>query len=298
MIGVFCGSGDLPLLLIEDLKKNSVKFKVFIIQQIVNVDEVVGKIIDCNIEKDDIYIVDFMISKIIKKIKNKKINEIIFVGYVKMPHLRLISFQKNFPFISFNYKFDLMTIKLLLRILKSKMYGDNSLINCLISFLEEFDIKILNIKDIAPSLINNSNINSINENLSKNYSQYISFGLNLLDDLSKYDVGQGIVIWQNRVVGIEGIEGTDELINRCGNYYKNVDYMVSSGVKMVLIKQNKKNQNTKIDFATIGADTIHNMAINNFCGLVISVNNVLIINKEKVIELIKNHKMFLINSNN
>ena len=63
------------------------------------------------------------------------------------------------------------------------------------------------------------------------------------------DVGQAIIIQQGDVLGIEAVEGTDNLIKRTKKFIKN-------GEKPTLIKLLKRKQDLRADLPTIGLNTI------------------------------------------
>lgn len=42
-------------------------------------------------------------------------------------------------------------------------------------------------------------------------------GIEVASELGRLDVGQSVVVQQGLVLGVEGIEGTDELLRRCGD---------------------------------------------------------------------------------
>ena len=58
-----------------------------------------------------------------------------------------------------------------------------------------------------------------------------------------------MIVQNSLILGIEAIEGTDELIKRCYKYKKRGD-------KGILIKLSKYNQSKFLDIPTIGINTI------------------------------------------
>ena len=68
----------------------------------------------------------------------------------------------------------------------------------------------------------------------------------------KIDVGQSMIIQNQLVLGLEAIEGTDELLKRCKEYKR-------KGDKGILFKFSKKNQSNLIDIPLIGLDTLKNL---------------------------------------
>ena len=63
--------------------------------------------------------------------------------------------------------------------------------------------------------------------------------------------------------------------------------------KAILIKLKKTNQTKKADLPTIGIDTIYNCIESNIKGIVIQANSTLVIDKEQIIKIVNDHKLFL-----
>ena len=101
------------------------------------------------------------------------------------------------------------------------------------------------------------------------------------------DVGQSVVVQQGLVLGVEGIEGTDKLIERCGTYQR-------KGTGGVLVKLRKPQQDMRIDLPTIGTKTIENMHNAGLRGVAVHAGNALIVNEKEVIDLADKYKMFIV----
>ena len=94
--------------------------------------------------------------------------------------------------------------------------------------------EILNIKEYLLNYFpSHGNITKIKP--TKIASSDIRIGKTILDNLSPMDVGQAIIIQQGDVLGIEAVEGTDNLIKRTKKFIKN-------GEKPTLIKLKKKTR--------------------------------------------------------
>ena len=97
-----------------------------------------------------------------------------------------------------------------------KSIGDNNSLKIIIEFLKNENLNILSVKDIIPSLFVEEG--SLTEILpSKKQKLDINLGKEIISLISRFDIGQSIVISSRRVLGIEGPEGTDSLIKRCTN---------------------------------------------------------------------------------
>ena len=88
------------------------------------------------------------------------------------------------------------------------------------------------------------------------------------------------------VIGIEGAQGTDNLIKQSFPYLKNVE-------EGVLIKMIKKKQDLRVDLPTIGLKTVKYLKKYSLKGLAYSSNKTIILNKDKVIKYCDSNKIFL-----
>ena len=116
-------------------------------------------------------------------------------------------------------------------------------------------------------------------------------GINLLNTISRFDVGQSAVVSSKLVYAIEGQEGTDCMIDRAGSLSNKNKLIKHPGP--VLIKIPKINQNINLDPPVIGFETVRKCIENNFSSLVVSSNGTIIFELKKIMNLI-NKKNFVI----
>ena len=95
-----------------------------------------------------------------------------------------------------------------------------------------------------------------------------------------------MIIQNQLILGIECIEGTNELIERSHNYKRLDD-------KGILLKLSKYNQHNELDLPTIGLETVINIKKFNYEGLFIEKNNCIILEKKKVINFCNQNNIFL-----
>lgn len=267
-IGLIAGSGNLPLQIVNECQKNNTDIAIILIKGFANKEDY----------KNAANIVELpftSIGKIFKFLKNNNVQNIVFAGAVKKP--------------SFNiFTLDFKAIQLLKQILKNKFLGDNSVLNTIINFANKNGFKVLEIDNILNNIKFEKGFNSnIDFKGNTDFENDIELGKNTLEKLSNLDIGQSIIIQQQNVIGIECIEGTKELINRCGQLkYK-------TGRKPVLVKMKKIGQNRQIDLPTIGPDTIEQLHNNNFAGIALDYKNCLVVSINKVIELSNKYNIFI-----
>ena len=174
---------------------------------------VINKLINKNVE---LLIIDLTNSNIYKKYKNSyslkvtelgkaisilnknKCKSIIFLGKVKRPEISLL-------------KFDRKSLFYLSRLFLAFKKGDGNILKEIIKIFKEHKINVLNSMKFTPELIfKDRSINNVKiKNVDKSS---IIKGASIIKSLSKFDIGQSVVINNGYVLAIEGPEGTDEAI--------------------------------------------------------------------------------------
>ena len=97
-------------------------------------------------------------------------------------------------------------------------------------------------------------------------------GIKIFKLLGKTDLSQSMIIQNKIVLGLEAVEGTDNLITRCKDYKK-------SGDRGVLVKFSKYNQSNILDIPTIGQNTIKLLKDCDYEGLYLEKDRCLIVDK-------------------
>jgi len=262
-IAIIAGNGILPKLVYFECKKQR---KEPLLIGLKGIDE--------NIYLNGIVSKKFHYGKVGKILEYIKINDcrdIILVGAFKRPTLKSIS------------GIDLKGAALISKIIKSK--GDNNSLEILIDFLKKENLNVLGVKDILPSLFVKKGLLT-DSKVSKQQNDGILIGRDLIDSISKYDIGQSVIISANRVLGVEGPEGTDSLIKRCSQ--------MSYEEKPILVKIPKLQQDIRVDSPTIGLNTIELLISSGFSGLAIKSELTIILEKNKVISLANKNNLFIV----
>lgn len=216
------------------------------------------------------------VGAILNYFTKNQVRNIVCVGSVTRVEFKL----KNFDFEG---------AKLVSQILLSKSLSDDNILRVIATFLEKRGFKVIAATDI---LNNNLNLGTVtNIAPSARDLEDINIGIKLLNTISKFNVGQALIISEGLVLGIEGPEGTDELIARCialrAKNNKN-----SGGI---LVKSAKISQDKRLDIPTVGFNTITHLARGNYNGLALDSSCILIENEEQMIQCANEHKVFIFN---
>lgn len=175
----------------------------------------------------------------------------------------------------------------IVKLLKTvQIKGDDGYLNVLHTFIEkEFNAKILSTFDVDKNL---TTFNDVNASIFEDYKKDAQLGFDLINTISKFDVGQSVVIQEQRVIAIEAQEGTENLIRR------SVELFLNSKQKPILVKKTKINQNLAVDLPTIGIKTVQDCYQNGFDGIVIEKNKTIVLNQEEIVEFLTNKKFFIV----
>lgn len=266
-IGLIAGNGDLPFLILEKCKEKSITPYIVIINGFADTKKYSDyKNITINFGN---------VGKAISFFKKNGVKDIIFAGGVKKPNIKTI-----FP--------DFKGFFLLLKLLKNKVFGDDTILQTIVNFAENQGFNILSVNNFLEgnTSVKQGIVGSVKIS-NKNYMDDINLGIKVLKQISDLDIGQSVIIQNGIVIGIECIEGTEKLIERCGKIkYK-------SGRKPVLVKIKKTNQTKKIDLPSIGEKTITQIKNAGFAGVAFDYKNGIVINKEKTINKANKNNIFI-----
>lgn len=265
-LGIIAGSGNLPISIIKECGKNNIKPFVIVLKDFAK---------EVDYKECPHRVLKFGdVGKAISFLKKNKIKYIVFAGAVKKPDLKTI-----WP--------DLKGFFLLIKLLKCKIFGDDTILQTAIKFLEKEGFEVLPVDQIVKDIKIQHGIAGSVELPNDDYMIDIELGVKVLKQIGDLDIGQSIVIQNGIVMGIECIEGTEKLIERCGQL------KYTTGRKPILVKIKKSKQTRKIDLPAIGEDTISQVKSAGFAGIALDCENGLVINREATISKANKNKIFI-----
>ncbi|MEM6603291.1 MAG: UDP-2,3-diacylglucosamine diphosphatase LpxI, partial [Pseudomonadota bacterium] len=159
-------------------------------------------------------------------------------------------------------RLDWIGFKTLLRLFSSFRKGDDALLKDVLSIFDIAGFRTLSIADICPDLM--MPLGCLTSNApSETFLETVKKGREVLESLSKHDIGQAIAIADEVVLAIEALEGTDAMILRC----QDIPVARKSGLaKPILIKAPKKQQTRAADLPVFGPETVNNLIASGFSG--------------------------------
>lgn len=206
-----------------------------------------------------------------KLMSEQKVEEVVLIGTIHRPSLA--DLMPDLRTTAFFAKIGL------------KSLGDDGILRALVKEIETEHFRVVGIHEVLPELLVREGVLTKHKP-DKQALADIKRGVEVGLTLGRLDVGQSVVVQQGLVLGVEGIEGTDELIKRCGGYQR-------KGSGGILVKLRKPQQDMRIDLPTIGTRTIENLHNAGMRGVAIHAGNALIVNEPEVIKLADKYEMFI-----
>ena len=261
MIGLIFGETNFPNEILRKIKKRKLKYLI--------IDLTKRK----KFKKDkQFYRVSIgQFGKIIKILKERRCKKVLFAGKVTKPNFSKL-------------KFDLKGIYYIPRIIKSSKLGDAAILREIIKILKQERISTISSLTYNPELtLKKGTYSKVKPNKEDNLD--IKKALSTLSKLGKYTFSQGVIVRNNKVVAIEGKDGTERMLKRSrSKTHKH---------KGVLVKFPKKKQDLKIDLPTVGLKTLVQCKAAGLKGIVLKAKQNVFLERSKCINFANKNKMFI-----
>lgn len=254
-LGIIAGSGELPRTIIDTCRETGRPYFLIALEEAADAEtaEAAGV--------DHAWVRLGATGKAIDTLRAHGVQEVVFAGKVHRP--KLASLRPDFK-----------ATKLLAKLGSQFLIGDNELLNSIVSFLEEEGFRVIGVDEIVRDLIAPEGlIGSIYPD--KRAQGDIEFGARIARAIGALDIGQGVIVYNQQVLGVEAVEGTDALIARCAELRPDE----KGGV---LVKTKKPQQDRRTDLPTIGVPTIERLAECGFSGVAIEAGASLIVERREV----------------
>ena len=221
------------------------------------------------------------IDKTFDILKEKNIHDIALIGYVERPEINIA-------------KVSLGSQKILMNVFSMLTKGDGEIFVAVRNMLIEQNFKLVKVQDFLPELtLSSGSYGTIP--IDKQVLDEIEGGLKLFLKYAKLDIGQSLILQGGHCLGIETITGTDEMIKALINYKKkNAKQSQKNYSEGILIKGSKPDQILHIDTPVIGPNTIKLAKKAELKGLVIESHKVILLNKDLLLDMLRDYNMFLV----
>jgi DUF1009 family protein len=205
-------------------------------------------------------------------LRENNVTELVLAGSVRRPSLVTL-------------RPDWRAAKLFARI-GYRALGDDGLLSAIVSELEQEGFRVLGVDQLLDGGV-------VAEGpLGKNHPDLeseadIERGLHVARAIGALDIGQAVVVQQGLVLGVEAVEGTDELLRRCAALRR-------EGPGGVLVKVEKPGQERRADRPTIGLRTVMLAAETGLLGIAFEAEATIVLDRDEVIRAADQAGLFVV----
>ncbi len=253
-LALFAGAGDLPRLLIDAARQEG--REVFVVGFHDQTDA------ETLAAAPSMHVGMGSIGAIISRLRSEGISEIVMAGRIRRPSWREL-------------KPDWQAARFIAKV-GMKALGDDGLLRAVVKAFEDEGFRIIGPDDVLSSLLAPVGIMGAHRPDAQAETD-IARGIEVALALGQVDVGQAVVVQQGLVLGVEAIEGTDQLLARVGPLHR-------AGPGGVLVKLRKPQQDRRSDLPTIGLTTVHRAREAGLRGIAVHAGGSLVLDRTKLVE--------------
>jgi DUF1009 family protein len=213
------------------------------------------------------------IGRALKALHAAEARDVVMIGPVRRPSLATM-------------KLDWRGLQILTRLGLGAGFGDDRLFKAIVGELEGEGFRVIGADEVIDELVAPAGLLT-RAGPDPVAARDIELGIGIAVRLGELDVGQAVVVQQGLVLGVEAVEGTDQLLARCAGLRR-------GGPGGVLVKLKKPKQERRADLPTIGPKTVQAAAAAGLAGIAVHAGNCLIIERAGVIEAADRAGMFVI----
>ena len=262
MIGLIFGDNDFPNKILKIIKKKNLSYLIIDLSK--------SKKFKKDKKSYSVSIGQF--GKIVNILKEHNCKKVLFAGKVAKPNFSKL-------------KLDFKGIYYMPKIIKASRLGDAAILREIIKILLQHKIKTENSLKFNPELTLEKGIYSKIKPNKKDKTDILK-AIKTLNSLGQYNFSQGTIVRDNKVVAIEGQDGTEKMLKNIKDKKFN-----NHGV---LVKFPKKKQDLRIDLPTVGLKTLKQCKMAGLKGLVVKSKQNVFLDKTKCIDFANKNKMFII----
>lgn len=262
-LGIIAGRGDLPVRLVEAARASGREVYVLAIKN--QVDQPLD-----GIPHDWIRL--GAAGKALDLLRANGVVDLVFAGAVKRPSLGALM-----P--------DARMARFLAKV-AGRALGDDGLLRAIVAEFESEGFRVVGADEVLGGLVMARGQLGRHAPDDGAWSD-IRRGIEIARAIGALDIGQSAIVQQGMVLGVEGVEGTDALIERCAGLRR-------AGPGGVLVKAKKPHQDRRVDLPTIGPETVARAAAAGLRGIAVEADHALMIDRARVVAEADRLGLFLV----
>ena len=258
-IAIVAGSGRLPVDLVENLAAHGHKPFVVLVRG-----EASPEL--ASSDQEDLTVENF--AGLAPLLKRRGITHVVFAGGIsRRPKLGAL-------------KPSLALLKFLPRALAALAKGDDGMLRALAAAVEALGVKVVGAHQIAPDLLASEGPMTSTAPQKSDWRD-IDAAAAAARAIGVLDIGQGAVAIGGRAIALEGVEGTDGMLERVKELRSHG--RLAAKKRGVLVKCAKPGQELRMDLPSIGPDTVTMAHAAGLAGIGVEADRSLVLDMANVI---------------
>ncbi len=218
------------------------------------------------------------VGRLFSSLRHNGCVEIVLIGAITRPDIGSL-------------RFDFGALTRLPDILSLAMGGDDALLTRIAHIFEREGFAVIGAHEVAPALLAGAGAicGAVPDAAAR---RDMACGAAILRAISAFDMGQAAIAIDERVVAVEGVEGTDGLLERCAAMRASGRLALKKR-RGVLVKGSKRGQDLRFDLPAIGSRTVELAASAGLTGIAVEAGRVLMADEEEMNALARQHGVFV-----
>ena len=258
MLAIIAGEGALPAALVERLDHRPLILSLQDHQP-------------DGVEVDRIFRLE-KLGTVLKQLRRDGVTEICFAGGIRRPQINPLAI-------------DFATMPYLPTVKRALAASDDGALRAAIAVLEQAGFAVRAAQEIAPDLLPPPGIPTRAQPDDKARKD-AARGQAIVDAMAGGDVGQACAVWRGQALSLEGIYGTDWMLQTLRD-------RPDGGQGGLLFKAPKATQDRRADLPIIGPATVEAAAEAGLTGIVLEAGGVMVLHQARVIAACEEKGLFL-----
>ncbi|MEP7455577.1 UDP-2,3-diacylglucosamine diphosphatase LpxI [Phyllobacterium sp. SB3] len=251
---IIAGNGSLPVAVAASLRKNGDN------PLIINIKGEADPELYAS-EHAEISIVE--LGGLMKILKSENITNVVLAGGIKhRPEFRAALKPGNGNLVA------------LYRFMRAFRLGDDGLLRAVVATIESYGFRVLGAHEIVPDILAPAPGTITRKKPTQEGIENIQAARKAAVLIGSLDIGQAAIAIGRRVVALEGVEGTDAMLQRVADLRQAKRINRKGGV---LVKCAKPQQEVRADLPAIGVSTVENAVKAGLNGIAVEAGRTLIL---------------------
>jgi UDP-2,3-diacylglucosamine hydrolase len=171
-------------------------------------------------------------------------------------------------------------VRFLPRVISALARGDDGLLRAILGHVEDNGIRVVGVHEVVPDMLAPDGILTERQPTRRDEAN-IAAAFEAATAIGRLDIGQAAIAVGGRAVALEGIEGTDGLLERMVGLRAHGRLADRKGG--VLAKCAKPGQEMRVDLPTIGPETVEGAHAAGLAGIVVEAGRTFVVDCGQVV---------------